>query len=163
MTCDRAREAILEADPSDLRGEGDGNLSLHLRECEACRRRAQAVLAAEDGLAAEMEALVPRPDLDHVILVGTAPRPGLLEFRTGIKGRVGAWTRWARRAPFRAAFPLAAAAAFAALLLLREPSLPGPQYTLPVRSPGLGVEVPPGQNVAVLATNDPNITVLWLF
>jgi hypothetical protein len=59
--------------------------------------------------------------------------------------------------------PLAAAAALAAILLLREPSLPGPLYSPPERAAAFEAEVPPDQNVAILATSDPNITVLWLF
>jgi hypothetical protein len=58
---------------------------------------------------------------------------------------------------------MAAAAALAALFLGTEPQLPGEPYRPPPETPGLGLEVPEGQNVAVLATNDPDITVLWFF
>jgi hypothetical protein len=62
-----------------------------------------------------------------------------------------------------ALLPIAAAAAMVALFWGSEPQLPGDPYVPPDRTPGLGLEVSEGQTVAVLATNDPEITVLWFF
>jgi len=59
--------------------------------------------------------------------------------------------------------PLAAVAAIVGLFLGTDPQLPGDPYNPSTEAPGLGLEVPQGQNVAVLATHDPNITVLWFF
>jgi hypothetical protein len=62
-----------------------------------------------------------------------------------------------------ALIPLAAAASLAILLTGREPPLPGHPYTPQPTAPGLDVQAPNGADVAVLETNDPEITVLWLF
>jgi hypothetical protein len=44
MTCKDAREAMLIADPSELRGRGDSPLTSHLIECIACRTLAGALV-----------------------------------------------------------------------------------------------------------------------
>src|SRR4030095_5289418 len=52
MTCSHARDAMLIAERSALRGDDDSGLSQHIQECESCRRLAAmienetAVLAA---------------------------------------------------------------------------------------------------------------------
>lgn len=62
---------------------------------------------------------------------------------------------------------LLAAAVLAGLLLVtrREPVPPGVVLVPPVRSDPTPyvVEAPAGRSVAVIATDDPDITVLWFF
>ena len=43
MTCMEAREAMLVAEPAELRGEGESALTAHLVECGACRSLARDV------------------------------------------------------------------------------------------------------------------------
>lgn len=45
MTCADCLEAMLDADPAVLRGNGPGDLAGHLRGCSSCRRAANAVLS----------------------------------------------------------------------------------------------------------------------
>ena len=152
MTCAEAAEQILEADRLELEGMGESMLARHLKGCSRCRAMALAVVRGEDSLAEEMAAVVPMPDLDALLDENGRSKPERTE-RIRIK---------ARRFGL-GLLPLAAAAAFASLFLSREPQVPGDSYSPPAFSPGLGLEVPEGRNVAVLATKNPNITVLWFF
>ncbi len=151
MTCAEALQTILEADPSILEGQGDSSLALHIQECPRCRKMARAVLEGENVLAEELVAALPSPDLEALLdeVLGPESTPKKLRFR---HRRLGLTL-----------LPLAAAAAMVALFLGSEPRLPGDPYLPPQRAPGLGLEVPEGRNVAVMATSDPDITVLWLF
>jgi hypothetical protein len=151
MICAEALQAILEADPSILEGKGDNSLALHIQVCPHCREMARAVLEGESLLAEELVAALPPPDLEALLdeVLGPDSIPPKLRFR---HRRLGLTL-----------LPLAAAAAMVALFLGGEPRLPGDPYLPPERAPGLGLEVPAGRNVAVMATSDPDITVLWLF
>jgi hypothetical protein len=51
----------------------------------------------------------------------------------------------------------------AGLFLAGRPQISGPIYTPPPSLGGLNAEAPEGQNLVVLQTNNPDITVLWLF
>ena len=144
MICAEAHEAILEADPGELDGTRDGPLAHHLSECSRCRQMARWVLDEEAGLGRTLTEAVSPPNLDEILERGGS-RP------------------LQRRSTWATVIPLAAAATLIGLILSREPQLPGPIYTPPPTPAGLGVQVPDGQNVAVLKTNDPDITVLWLF
>lgn len=182
MTCAEAREAVLEADLSELAGTGNSNLARHLGACSRCRELAAEVLAGEQGLALELIRAVPELDLDHVLAAVTSTSRGVSGASTsrgtpggaGSHGLPGAWAlrdlrsvtglRESRSASRRALAALALAAGLAALFLAREPtSLPGPAFAPAQGEPSLDLEVPPGWTAAVLATDDPNITVLWLF
>lgn len=153
MTCAEAFDEILEADVEVLQGLGKGPLVRHLRECPRCATRARAVLAGAGALGLEMSEHVPALDLDA--LLDQALDPGRNRARiVSIR----------RRALGFGLIPLAAAAALVSLFLRTEPNLPGdPLPPSPAVSASLDVGVPEGRNVAVLATNDPDITVLWLF
>jgi hypothetical protein len=162
MNCAEAGGLILEARPSELEGSGDGILAQHIRDCEKCRGLARTVLEQEAAMGEELAAYVAIPDLDELLDRASEPEPSELE-RSGLEVR----ERMRRKARLRKAgfglIPMAAAAVLAGLLLLEGPRLPGDPYSPPEPAGGLGVEVPEGQNVAVLATNNPNITVLWVF
>ena len=151
MTCAEAHQTILEADPSVLEGQGDSSLAVHIQECSRCREMARAVLEGESFLAKELVAAVPPPELDPILdeVLGPGSTLKTLRFR---HRRLGLTL-----------LPLAAAAAMVALFLGSEPRLPGDPYLPLQRAPGLGLEVPEGHNVAVMATSDPDITVLWFF
>jgi hypothetical protein len=157
MKCSEAHSAMLEAELPSLEGAGDDPLALHISGCLACAEKARAIIQAETSLANALEEAVPSPNLERVLQTA------------GVGGTPGAFpSSPARRFPrgLRARFtllPLAAAAVLAALFLGRPPALPGPPYSPPRLSAGLDVQVPEGTDVAVLKTNNPAITVLWLY
>lgn len=146
MNCRTARERLLEADLSELRGEGD--LALHLQSCERCRSRAQVILDQYAALRSALDGQAPRLDpaavRRHAHLVRRPLRP-----------------RWA------IVVPLALAASLAILVVTRrhqpgsEPRTAVPP--LPSTGEGLDVQGPPGQTVAVFQTDNPNIVVIWSF
>jgi hypothetical protein len=41
MTCDEVRDAVMTAEPRELRADGDGPLAAHLAECPACAKQAR--------------------------------------------------------------------------------------------------------------------------
>jgi anti-sigma factor RsiW len=156
-TCERYRDALLEAEPDDLRGIGQTEVARHIRACPACARAGEIILETTASLNVFLGNEVPVPDLDavlrrlkasEVIPPRQAERPGLVAPR-----RLS--PRWAA---------LAAAAAISALLLLpgRPPPLP-PLATVATMTPLPAVESAPGQTVAVFETENPDITVLWFF
>lgn len=169
MTCAEAREAILDADPAELMGTGDGELSRHLGRCSRCRNLAAAVLEGETILAAELVNAVPVPDLDHILAEGSLEASdawgrGSLGARVLRPARRFLPVRMHRSVSRRVLLPLALAAGAASLLLFRGPSpLPGPAFTPLAAAPGLEVEAPPDRSVVLLATEDPNLVVVWLF
>lgn len=152
LNCTQAREALLEADLARLEDGSGDTLAGHLGGCENCRSMARMILEGERGLGKAMETLVPAADLDE--LLERAKREP-----AGARGAIRRKLRWSARG----AVPLAAAAALAALFLGREPVLPGDPVVPLATAPGLGLEVTEGRDVAVLATNNPDITVLWFF
>jgi hypothetical protein len=157
-TCDRYREALLEAEPDELRGLGQTEVARHIRACAACARAGEIILGTTASLNAFLDRGVPVPDLDAVLRRATTSEttpPRKAEGPVPLASRRGS-RRWVA---------LAAAASIAALLLLPERPAPLPPLatvatattTLPT------VESAPGQTVAVFETENPDITVLWFF
>lgn len=146
MNCETARERMLEADLSELRGEGE--LASHLQTCEGCRRRAQVILDQYAALRGALERQVPRLD------------PADPRWRT-LSPQRPAWRRW------QVLVPVALAASLAVLVVARrnQPSLPlnPPVSVLAATGGGLDVQGPPGKTVAVFQTDNPNIVVIWSF
>ncbi len=146
MNCETARERLLEADLTELQAEGD--LALHLQNCESCRRRAQLILDQYAALRSALEQQA--PGLDPADRRWQRPLP-----------RRPAWRRW----PL--VLPLALAASLAILLVARrhqpglEPVMSVP--TIALGGPGLDVQGPPGRTVAVFQTDNPDIVVIWSF
>lgn len=153
MTCAEAIEAILEAEPSDLEGLGDGALPRHLGQCARCRKVARFVLDQEEVLARNMVESVRAPDLAEIL-----------------DRSQKATEYWPRRHTLRrlrpagfSLLPLAAAAVIAALLLGGDPPFPDPPHVAFQEPEGLELQVPEGRDAAVLVTGNPDITVLWFF
>ena len=144
MTCAEARERMLEAERTDLRGATESELSLHLRGCARCRRAANRILEAERELWGALAAATPVRGAEEA--VGTVRRRAQRR-------------RWVWRVA-----PLAAAAGLAVALLARREQV---QQSLPPKAPptraGLAVEGPPGRSVAVFQTDNPDIVVIWFF
>ncbi len=171
MTCAEARQAILVAELRELLAQGDSTLAVHIRGCQRCRKAAEAVVAEEEILSAGLTSLVAVPDADRVLELALDSLPASAHGRASGLGpthrRAGpAPLRWLsplRRSSAWIALPVVAAAGLAWLFLAGPPPLPGPSYVPSAQAPGMAAEVPPGQNVAVLKTPDPTITVLWIF
>ncbi len=169
MTCAQAHKALLQAELRELEGKGDTPLARHLRDCPHCRDAAGVILRAEAALARALGPAVAAPDLERVLALALVPETPEVEAPWTREGTVLPLRELTKGSPSRlpaggmALLPVAAAAALAALFLAREPRLPGPAPAPVAYAGGLDVAMPPGQNVAVLETSDPNITVLWLY
>lgn len=157
--CRGFRSQILEGDPHELRGEGDSRLAAHVRECSGCARAAATVLAELERLDAFLASDPSDAVVDRVLAragptVPGSRGPALADLHP--TGRPRPWPgRWTM---------VAAAAAVAALLLLPgSPVPPAPEAPAggTLRLPT--VEAMSGQRVAVLETDNPDITVLWFF
>jgi anti-sigma factor RsiW len=151
MTCAQALDRMLEADPAELHADAPGDLAAHLRGCDACRSAAGRIVEAQAELASGLAALAAAGVREEARVrpVGSAP---------------SAVRRWA----LRAALPLAAAASL--LLVLRRPSSPPDSARVAAAAIQRDmmheealVEPGPGQGVAVMATRDPAVTVVWLY
>ncbi len=160
MDCSTTRDWILEVDPEELARDGTGEQrdatgehAAHLAECAECRALADEILGAEAVLREGLDSLEPTLD------VGAA----LVRARQAHQA-----VRRRRRWP--AAVPLAAAA-LGGLLVLGRPSPVriadlDPATVTAARALGLVGPAPvvrAGRNdrVAVLPTENPNITVIW--
>jgi anti-sigma factor RsiW len=148
--CGRARTWMLEADLSELRAVEASPVADHLARCGECSRRAAAIVAGMAGLDDSLAAL----------LRNAPPRPAaVLRIRPAAARRVVLW-----------AAPLALAAGMAAVMLARPAPPPGehPGVTAERIAQRLFVPAPvaraaDGRGVAVLETNDPGITVVWIY
>ena len=125
------------------------SLAAHLATCAACRARADAILAGQAELDAALRTLA-TPSADPKV-VPLRPRRG-----------------WSTRvAP--AALSFAALAATVAAVLLARPHAVAPRGATPDQIARLMFPSPPtaraaaGQNVAVLKTSDPGVTVVWVY
>ncbi|GMR13925.1 MAG: hypothetical protein BMS9Abin29_2151 [Gemmatimonadota bacterium] len=156
MRCEIARDRILEADPAELGYEVAGDLAGHLEGCGSCRTLAELVLESEQALAGAIAALEHRLDVDAAL------------------ARVPNGQGWRSRRGWRRAgivLPLAAAAV-AALVMLKPPGDPGRAMAFdpsaPVVARPLGwdqpapvVRSPRDASVVVLPTDNPDITIVW--
>lgn len=165
--CASFRERLVEASPAELRravaspadrraasvgptGVDSKHLERHLARCSACRAETERILDGLDALDMALDGPPGNLDVDLVL-------------RRARNEQDGAGRRWPRH-PVRIAAALLAAATLA--LLFRQQSDGPPPQPAPVIAalPAVAdVEVPAGQNVAVLPTDNPAITVLWFF
>ena len=165
--CSEFRAMILEAEPPELRAEGDGPLAVHLRGCPDCARAAALVLQETaqleeylgDTPAFDVDAILKRAGFPAGVSETIAPRPAM--------PREGDPPSFRSFRGQRLWVPLAAAAAIAALLLMRGSETPragvsvAASTTLHAAAPL--VEPVAGQDAAIMQTDDPDITVVWLF
>ena len=148
--CPDVRALMLEAEPEALAGRGGDAVAVHLRSCAACAAQARRILEDTEELNRFLAEEPAAPDVEGLLrraLDSPAARrdPGVVRFPS--------WRRWSA---------LAAAAAVTGLLLFRgDPPLQVAVTSLP-HTPPL-VESAPTQNVAVMATANPDITVLWFY
>jgi len=151
MNCSAATDRMLEADPRDLVGEGDGELASHLATCDRCRTIAERFVSGQLGLARELDARTPRFGADEAL--------------RNAKRKASVIRR--RNAGWQIAAPLAAAAGLAGLVLFGGGDT-GTELLMQARAPeppsGLEVTAPPGKDVAVFKVTDrPDVVVVWFF
>ncbi len=172
MTCDHALERMLEADPVELRPDGETELARHIAACEHCGAIAATLWAELAGLDRALTEYGESADPDAAAVAALAgvPRSG----STPAPKRSGPRRRGAGRRPRalppvgspRTWIPLAAAAALAAVLLIGRsgPPPPAPDAVIDA-GPATRVSVtpPPDRGAAVLETANPSITIVWLY
>ena len=71
MTCVEARDAMVVAEPRELRAE-DGELATHLNECAECRARANAISGQTSALASIVRLRTRRRRWRRLMLAATA-------------------------------------------------------------------------------------------
>ncbi len=154
--CPTTREWILDVDPEELERDASGEHAGHLAECPECRALADEILAAEAALRDALDSVEPALHVEAA----------LVRAREAVA--VHKATR--RRRRWQAAVPLAAAALGGLLLIDRPSPAPDPGFhpatVRAARALGLVgarpvVKAEGHQSVAVLPTENPNITVIW--
>jgi hypothetical protein len=152
-TCDRDTTWLLEASLEELRGETDSEHAEHLRDCEQCAGLARHIVARTSDLAAVMDAKPPEVDVDAILArARLVAEPG--DAAPSVH-RPKPWRQWVT---------LAAAASVVGVLLMRQPdgALPGVEFV--PRAPAFPtVETAVGHDVAIIETDNPDITVLWFY
>jgi len=154
--CENVRRLILEAEPEDLRGIGPGAVATHVRDCASCARLAAHILEETAALDAHLTAGVDPFAVESVLR------------QAGIAGTGPGVTRFGRRRPWTrpSAWVAVAAAASIAVLLITRDRIPAPTPTavaLAAAEPPPLVQASSDRTVAVMQTDNPDITVLWFF
>jgi hypothetical protein len=193
MTCAQALESLLQADPSDLAGQGASPLAQHVRECLRCQRLAGQVLADTHLLAATGSFSTARPKRVRrrqwaPLLVAPATLAAAIVVMSLLRGR-GVETREnvVSLAPVTVARPViqtpvrATAEAPAPTRPTRVrigKAFPASVPVAPVRleqrrrvvdeapvsvMQAVAVAPPPGTRAAVLHTSDRKLVVVWLY
>jgi predicted anti-sigma-YlaC factor YlaD len=151
VECDAMTGALLDAAPEELEGRGETDLARHLESCPSCRGIADRILAETAALNRWLE----RPGaLDVDAILARARLEASARPTVGRRFREARWV-----------LPLTAAAALAVLYLAERP--PPPRGTpepsrVAMTEPTLDLEVVGNATAAVLETDNPNITVVWL-
>ena len=152
--CARSLDYLLEAELGELDAASDTEIGRHIRDCERCRRAAQKMLDGTARLDAALATVPDGFDVDAVLKRARSPESGpRSSTATALHSQ---WKRFAT---------LALAASIVGLLVLRnwDEALPGPALVPRVTAELPIVEPSSGQSVAVINTDNPDITVLWFF
>ena len=150
--CRRSFDTLLDADVAELSGLAETELAVHISGCISCAAAARKILEGNDTLD---DVLGSAPPIDARALVARARLEALPKAVEKAPNPARRWRGWAM---------LGAAASIAALLVLseRDVRMPGVEVA-PRTEVHAIVEAPAGRNVAVIQTDDPDITVLWFF
>jgi hypothetical protein len=140
--CAAVRERLLDAEPAELRGAGDTPVAMHVRSCTRCAAAAARILSAHDELAGALATLA---------TARTSALPVMHRSRRRLIGM---------------AAPLAAAAALVLFLVQRRPDSDLPLLEPPPEQVAMATDVPvvnvtADDDVAIMRTSNPNITVVW--
>lgn len=150
--CARPLEALLDAELEELSGVAETDLGVHVRACARCAATARAILEGNDALDGVLGSV---PPIDARALLARAQ----VEVLPRVEKRA---PRFGRR--WRQGAALAAAASIAALFVLseRDRSMPGVELAPRPEVYSL-VEAPADLSVAVIQTDNPDITILWFY
>lgn len=154
--CGRPVADLLRADVDELDGSGSSELAGHIRDCERCGALARSILSGYDALDDTLDVPV-RVESRSIVALGRA--------RADASVRSRSW--WRLPMPPVWAAGTAAAASIAAALALVLPAPLDPQLVPVWQAPGIVTSTPvvsaPQHNVAVIRTDDPDITVFWFY
>jgi anti-sigma factor RsiW len=151
--CTTQRDWILEADPEALKLNASGEHGDHLAKCPECRALVDEILGAQAALRETLDSVAPALDVEAALVRAR-------EARRATQRR----TRW------QVALPLAAATLGGVLLMNRPSPVPVSGFdpatvraaaALGLAGAGPLVRAESHQRVAVLPTENPNITVIW--
>jgi len=151
--CRRPLDYLLEVDLDVLSGEAEDDLARHVRECPRCAAEARRVVQTMSRLDQALAA-VPQPlDVDAVLARARSSNGAHSE------SKVIPMRRW------RPLAAVALAASIVGLIVLgnRDQALPGAPFNPQFAAQYPTIEAPADQNVAVIQTDNPDITVLWFF
>ncbi len=148
-----------QQDGTDGQHDGDGEHADHLARWPECRALADVILGAEAALRASLDSVEPALDLATALeRAREAHQAGEIHRATS------------RRRRWQVALPLAAAALGGLLLLGRPSSVSEPRFdpatvraarALGLVGPRPVVRAGSDERVAVIPTENPNITVIW--
>ena len=184
MTCDEALDRMLEADPDelaaglaerDVSGTDGGEiaeLGAHIRSCDRCAAVARTLRSELDALDAGLDALASDGSVTGaadaaadaaLAAIRSDADPDVTALRGPDRAQPTGRARWTRRAWV----PLAAAAAVAAVLVVgqQEQPLPPPDAVAQTETidPRVSVVPPADRGAAIMETENPNITIVWLY
>jgi len=147
--CDTRIDALRAADIAELDGSRRSELERHIASCAGCREAAARILEGNRVLDQALT-LTTSPDID-ALLARASTEPVQRDERSPTR-RIHRWS------------VVAAAAAIGAVMLGRGFDRPLPGDSPPILSDArVAIDVPGGRDVAVLQTDNPDITVLWFF
>ena len=154
--CRRPVADLLRADVHELKGGGSSELAGHIRTCERCGTLARSILSGNEVLDDTLEMAV---DLDAPRILALGRARADAGIRRPARWRLPMPPAWA------AATATAASIAAALALVLPEPVAPRPEPVWPptARVAKAPVVIAPHHNVAVIRTDDPDITVFWFY
>ena len=169
MRCETALERMLEAGPVELRGEGDTDLAAHIGECGRCARAAETILmeleAIDRALAEYAEGAEGVADAaaDAALAASREQAADVVPFRGGAVRPGEVVPVPPRRSWLDRAWIPAVAAAIAAVLLIPGDDSLRVTPTAATAEPTLAVRPPPDRGAAIMQTENPNITIVWLY
>lgn len=178
MRCETALERMLEADPAELRGDTDTELTRHTAGCRRCNAVAAALLAQAEGVntaiseyAAAVAGVTEAARTTAARVAAEAALTAIVaEQEKGFRpGRAPAPDRARGHRWIRTAWiPLAAAAALAGVLVLGRSPRPFPDQAPALSEPhppgpAISVHPPADRGTAILETRNPNITIVWQY
>jgi hypothetical protein len=172
MKCEIALERMLEAEPAVLRGEDVGELAEHVAGCARCARIAATLLEETDTVDRALGEWAGSASADSaadtaLAAVRAAGREGVVSPRGDRDPGTAAAARAPRQTWVRRAWiPLAAAAALAGVLVTARNETPFPKATESAGTPfepRVSVTPPADRSAAIMETENPNITIVWLY
>ncbi len=155
MTCPSTAK-LLSADIAELR-DSDGDLAGHIETCAECREAVAGILAATDALGGVMSHAA---SLDAKALV--AQEGEAKASRSARHSIALAWRKWGAWPAAGAAAAAVAAVALYLATFTPEPVLMGEPWFPTDPPPRPLLAAAPGHDVVVIATDDPDITIVWL-